>query len=690
MVIYYESHNLLVLMNRSLHDVIKEQGVLSKGRRLSSNCQPGANLTWAIEVEKTHNDRLLALFKSVCDKSVLLVSVKGNAFATAANNSISHKSNRNISVVAGCSSLIFSSINMVTDTKLPPEAFRSVHRMFHIPYSCHDPVSIIGHPAFMSLLISALRKSENSGADEAKDIANMNQLNGDNNCAITLKVQTSPKELSIHLIEMINAELEVKYLKLISFENFQGGEGDSINVKVEVEVDGNSSINGCRTCTALNGNQDSSESGEKSVKNCRASQGDALAVAAGVGAGAGGKIGSKHTHLLQCIYGAEDGIFRWGIVSTEYSVRNRLTAESIELEIENERQKRFRRDDISRDGRTRSALVAAADRAEDQGKGLWLGHCVDSERILEGDISQGKSSVRAVSISTNNNNSSSSNSNCSSNGSPDLLYPPLPPVTGQYHSASQASGGSLLDIEYGIDGQVMQHNQNVPNAPKNVPKNAAKSFSLITSSSSSSSLSSSSFSPASRAYYKMSEIKEFYFPLWGWVWPGDNEMDSKVGDDDNNDGDDETSLSISPSLSTKRRKSRSSVGCCAVDIGSSPGGWTQCLAAHCVHVISVDPGEEQLLTAVHNSFEYTALHSTVPLYSTVSYCTVATSRTSNQPKLQEPYTAFNGLVVSLFPTTPLLLSPPTQPFPLPSSPPASPSLSLYSLRVSSPGRTYPR
>jgi FtsJ-like methyltransferase len=600
-VIYYESHNLLVLMNRSLHDVIKEQGVLSKGRRLSSNCQPGATLTWAIEVEKTHNDRLLALFKSVCDKSVLLVSVRGNAFATAANNSISHKSTRNISVVAGCSSLIFSSINMVTDTKLPPEAFRSVHRMFHIPYSCHDPVSIIGHPAFMSLIISALRKSENSGADEAEDKANMKQLNGDNNCAITLKVQTSPKELSIHLIEMINAELEFKYLKFISFENFQGGEGDSINVKVEVEVDGNSSINGCRTCTALNSNEDSSESGEKSVKNCRASQGDALAVAAGVGAG--DKMGSKHTHLLQCIYGAEDGIFRWGIVSTEYSVHNRLTAESIELEIENERQKRFRRDDISRDGRTRSALVAAADRAEDQGKGLGLGHCVDSERILEGDICQGTASVRAVSISINNNSSSCSSSRNDRNDPQYLLYPPLPPVSGQYHSASQASGGSLLDIEYGIDGQVMQHNQNVPNAPKNVPKNAAKSSSLITSSSSNSSsssssssspssgLSSSSFSPASRAYYKMSEIKEFYFPLWGWVWPGDNEGDSKVGDDDNNDGDDETSLSISPSLPTKLRKSRSSVGCCAVDIGSSPGGWTQCLAAHCVHVISVDPGE---------------------------------------------------------------------------------------------------
>ena len=31
-------------------------------------------------------------------------------------------------------------------------------------------------------------------------------------------------------------------------------------------------------------------------------------------------------------------------------------------------------------------------------------------------------------------------------------------------------------------------------------------------------------------------------------------------------------------------------GCCAVDVGSSPGGWTQCLAAHCSSVISIDSG----------------------------------------------------------------------------------------------------
>ena len=31
-------------------------------------------------------------------------------------------------------------------------------------------------------------------------------------------------------------------------------------------------------------------------------------------------------------------------------------------------------------------------------------------------------------------------------------------------------------------------------------------------------------------------------------------------------------------------------GCCAADVVSSPGGWTQCLAAHCSSVISIDWG----------------------------------------------------------------------------------------------------
>jgi FtsJ-like methyltransferase len=580
------SHILLVLMHKSLHDVIKEQGLLSKRSRLPSDYQLGANLTWAIEVEKTHIDRLLALFKSVCDNILLIVSVRGNAFGTVGKKTTKDNSRRNTSVVAGCSSLIFSSINMVTDTKLPPEAFRPVHRMFYVPYSCHDPISIIGHPAFMSVIISVLSESETSSADLAKVSADFKLLIGDNNHAITLKVQTSPKELANHLIEMINSELEFKYLKLISFENYQDGEGNPLNVKVEVK--GGSSVNGCQRRTAVNSNENSSENtglrGERSVENSGVSKGDVLALTVG------DEMSSKqtHTHLLQCIYGADDGIFRWGIVSTEYSVRNRLTAESIEFEIENERQKRFKRDDVSRDERTRSAHLAAtnvSNRTVEQGQGSVQGHCVDFQTIQKGERRQGNARDRTIS-SSNSSSSSSDKSNINSDSD-------------SYDVSSS--------LHYQHLDQIMQENQNVPN---NVSEN----------SSSGPSSGPSSFTPASRAYYKMSEIKEFYFPLWGWIWPGDDvDGDCSVRDDDCDDtnctsGDRESAPpqngefdgnKISETIQTKSqlksrkwRKSRVSIGCCAVDIGSSPGGWTQCLAAHCVYVISVDPGESKIKTTM--------------------------------------------------------------------------------------------
>ena len=59
--------------------------------------------------------------------------------------------------------------------------------------------------------------------------------------------------------------------------------------------------------------------------------------------------------------------------------------------------------------------------------------------------------------------------------------------------------------------------------------------------------------PVCRAYYKIKEIIEYYFPLWGWdhLWPRDG---------------------------------------IAVDIGASPGGWSQYLSQITKGVLAVDPG----------------------------------------------------------------------------------------------------
>jgi 23S rRNA U2552 (ribose-2'-O)-methylase RlmE/FtsJ len=64
--------------------------------------------------------------------------------------------------------------------------------------------------------------------------------------------------------------------------------------------------------------------------------------------------------------------------------------------------------------------------------------------------------------------------------------------------------------------------------------------------------------PVCRAYYKLDEILNLWLPKWNWTLPQGREGEQ---------------------------------GILAMDIGASPGGWTQRLASHCSAVLSIDPGE---------------------------------------------------------------------------------------------------
>jgi hypothetical protein len=80
-----------------------------------------------------------------------------------------------------------------------------------------------------------------------------------------------------------------------------------------------------------------------------------------------------------------------------------------------------------------------------------------------------------------------------------------------------------------------------------------------------------------RAYYKMSEIVDSFFPALGWELGLDNNKDNDG--DGSGDGDDDDG------------GGGGSAGALAMDVGASPGGWSQFLAeAGYGTVLAVDPG----------------------------------------------------------------------------------------------------
>ena len=155
-----------------LNKVIEEQYLLSKRRRIPAKQNPNSSLVWAIEVEKTHSDRLYSLLRSVCDESIsilrILESTTGT-FSTGSSHSIKSRL-QNMPSIA-CSSLIYSNINMVTSTNLPSEAFRSVHRMFFVPHTCNDPTNILQHADFLNLFTSIHKSKQYVDSNNCDNIS---------------------------------------------------------------------------------------------------------------------------------------------------------------------------------------------------------------------------------------------------------------------------------------------------------------------------------------------------------------------------------------------------------------------------------------------------------------------------------------------------------------------------------------
>lgn len=506
-----------------LHSVIEEQYHISRTRVQLTGKDPGKKLVWALEVEKNHTDRLTSLIRSVCKPTDLIATVPESLSgfsSTKRDGSLTvSEAAKKTHHVKGGSSLIFSSINLVNETILPMEAFRSVRRMFFVPHSCHDPIFIVSHPDFTSLFSRFAELPSGWETDENRsDVdATRSSSNYLNTIAI-FKVQTSPRELGKYLEDMIRASQNEQRNKLILFESgplLDGGTSNAIPGVVDI-------IRNDSWSNVQNNN--------------------------------------GHTHLLQCIYGAHDGIFRWGIVSREESVDFKLTAESIEYGIHNERQNRFERDGLSHPKRRNTVEVQTSNFIPKYDK------CIPNMIETLGDET----------------------SSC-------MIIPNLK--------------RNQMELTPSLK-------QNFTMVSQTLPCDSEQSFSLQESNRQRKSIDSidneneklhteESFTPASRAYYKMSEIKEFYFPLWNWTWPGGQEVEGdgikgretklyaeRKLDDMRIHGGVKKVENSKEDNSEKGRRGRSSsrIKCCAIDVGSSPGGWTQCLAAHCAYVLSVDPG----------------------------------------------------------------------------------------------------
>ena len=508
-----------------LNTAIDEQQILSKRRRIPADVIPGPSLKWVIEIEKTHTDRLLYLIKSICNGSVLIVAVReSTAGSIPVKNVCKSKSILKNVPSQACSSFIYSNINMVVDTNLPAEAFRSVHRMFFVPHSCSDPIRILNHPTFLELFDADswnLSPTKERGAKAELIGKKQNLVSKTIHFAnIILKIQTSPKELESCLVEMIHSkilEISNKYRvrnhhdkSLLQSCQYKNKDKDPIVNSNDLSTNHShdkSDLKKSKNCTIndnycnVNENQFRNKANCKNFPlNCKKISNDDR------------EDDGEYTHLLQCIYGVDDGVFRWGLVTSEESVRSRLLSVVLDSDIERDRLNRMLRDTQLYERHNDTCKKEIMNRIPPSD--IDMNH-INKNSEIKNDIN------RASCVDTSKEN-----------------------------------------LELHGDGNIKTNHSKTENKFEN------KIYGNI-------------FLPASRAYYKMSEIKEFYFPLWGWVWPG-CELDGLVSVNKENPP---HTVKLNNMRDGRRRR------CNAVDVGASPGGWTQCLAAHCASVISIDPGK---------------------------------------------------------------------------------------------------
>lgn len=85
--------------------------------------------------------------------------------------------------------------------------------------------------------------------------------------------------------------------------------------------------------------------------------------------------------------------------------------------------------------------------------------------------------------------------------------------------------------------------------------------------------------PICRAFHKIQEIVEHYLPTWNWSFPSNCDCEGSL-----------QSIISSTNANTNTNSPRAP-DVISVDVGASPGGWTQFLSMKSSQVIAIDPGK---------------------------------------------------------------------------------------------------